>query len=138
VNDRPAEAKVRETTFLNVDLDLSSGEDLAPLADALRPQFLALHVGRVRRRYWARFELLGQPRTPDMAIRRLVAAVQRLPARQRTRWDRTIRRDFNVGIQAAPRPHYREFPIEPATVAMVAKIGGRIVVTVYGSSLSGE
>src|SRR5687768_14220383 len=126
------------TTFLNVDLDLVSSEDLAPLADALRPHLHALHVGRVRRRYWARFELPGQPRTADMAIRRLVAAIHGLPARQRARWNRTIRRDFNVGIQAAAQPRYSEFPIEPATVAMVGKIGGRIVVTVYGSSLAGR
>jgi hypothetical protein len=126
------------TTFLNVDLDLASRGDLAPLADALRPRVDALHVGRVRRRYWARFELRGQPRTADMAIRRLVAAIQGLPARQRARWNQTIRRDFNVGIQAAAQPRYCEFPIEPATVAMVGKIGGRIVVTVYGSSLAGR
>ena len=123
------------TTFLNVDLDVSSREDLAPLADALRPHVHALHVGRVGRRYSARFELNAQPRTPDTAIRRLVTAIQRLPARQRTRWRRATRRDFNVGIQAAPQPHYSEFPIEPPTVAMVGKVGGRIVVTVYGSSL---
>jgi hypothetical protein len=125
------------TTFLNVDLDVSSHEDLAPLADALHPQVHALHVGRVGRRYWARFELRGQPRTPDTAIRRLVTAIQRLPARQRTRWNRAIRRDFNVGIQAAHQPHAGEFPIEPPTVAMVGKMGGRIVVTVYGLPLPG-
>jgi hypothetical protein len=119
------------TTFLNVDLDMSSLEDLGPLAEALRPAVHALHIGRVRRRYWARFELVGQPRTPDTAIRRLVAAVQRLPARQRTRWNQATRRDFNIGIQAAEQPHASEFPIEPATVAMVTRVHGRIVVTVY-------
>jgi hypothetical protein len=120
------------TTFLNVDLDVSSREDLAPLADALHPQVHALHVGRVGRHYWARFELREQPRTPDTAIRRLVTAIQRLPARQRTRWNRAIRCDFNIGIQAATHPHASAFPIEPPTVAMVGKMGGRIVVTVYG------
>ncbi len=124
------------TTFLNVDLDVSSREELAPLADALRPQVHALHVGRVGRRYWARFELRGQPGTPDAAIRRLVRAIQRLPARERARWNRAIRRDFNIGIQAAHRPHSSEFPIEAPTVALVGKMGGRVVVTVYGASLS--
>lgn len=33
------------TTFLNVDLDVTSREDLAPLADALRPEPHALHMG---------------------------------------------------------------------------------------------
>ncbi|HET8623287.1 MAG TPA: hypothetical protein VFM14_06980 [Gemmatimonadales bacterium] len=124
------------TTFLNVDLDLTSHEDLAPLADALRRQVHALHVGRVGRWYQARFELNGHPRTPDSAIRRLAGAIQQLPPRERARWNRAARRDFNIGIQAAERPHCTEFPIQPPTVALVGKIGGRIVLTVYGSSLA--
>jgi hypothetical protein len=125
------------TTFLNVDLDLASAEDLAPLVDALAPDVHALHVGRVGRRHRATLELRGQPRTPDSAIRRLVAAVRQLPPRQRARWNRATRRDFNVGIQAAATPRSREFAIDAATVAAVGGVGGRIVVTVYGASLAG-
>jgi hypothetical protein len=124
------------TTFLNVDLDLWSREDLTPLADALRPALHALHVGRVGRRCLARFELAGHPRTADSAIRRLVGAILRLPPRARTRWSGATRREFNIGIQAASQPHASEFRIEPATVALIARVGGRLVVTVYGSSLS--
>jgi hypothetical protein len=124
------------TSFLNVDLDLASAEDLAPLVDALGAQLYALHVGRVGRWHRATLELRGQPRTPDSAIRRLVAAVRRLPPRQRARWNRATRRDFNVGIQAAAAPHAREFPIGAAAVAAVSGVGGRIVVTVYGASLA--
>jgi len=126
------------TSFLNVDLEIWSHEDLAPLVDALDPHAYALYVGRVGRRYRASFELNRHARTPDTAIRRLVAAVRGLPPRQRARWNRATRRDFNIGIQAARDRHSREFPIEPATVAMVAKVGGRIVVTVYGSSMAAE
>ena len=126
------------TTFLNVDLELVSPEDLAPLAEALGPDVYALHVGRVGRRYRASFELRGQPRTPDAAVRRLVAAVQRLPRGARARWNRATRRDFNVGIQAAAGPTAREYAIEAATVALVAKVGARLVITVYGASLAAD
>jgi hypothetical protein len=119
------------TAFLNVDLDVWSREDLAPLAEALEPAVHALHVGRVGSRYLARFELLGQPRSPDAAIRRLVAAVERLPARQRTRWNRATKREFNIGVQAAARPHAREFPVEPDTLAMLVRVRGRLVLTLY-------
>jgi hypothetical protein len=125
-----------QTTFLNVDLDISSREDLASLAAALRPRLIALHVGRERRTYRARLELRTQPRTPDAAIRRLVAAIQRLPVRQQACWRRAATRDFNIGIQAADAPHHIELPIAPATAAMAGKVGGRIVITVYGAALS--
>ena len=124
------------TTFLNVDLDISSREDLAALAAALQPKLIALHVGRAGRTYRARLELAAQARTPDAAIRRLVAAVQRLPARQRAAWRRATSRDFNIGIQAAEEPGHIEFPLAPAPVAMVGKVGGRLVVTVYGATLA--
>jgi len=123
----------RTTTFLNVDLDISSRDDLAGLADAFRPRLIALHVGRLRRRYWARFEPRAQPRNPDIAIRRLVAAIEGLPARQRACWRRAARRDFNIGIQAAERPHDSAFAISAATLKAAAAVGARIVITVYGA-----
>jgi hypothetical protein len=125
-----------KTAFLNVDLDISSREDLAPLAAALRPRLFALHVGRTRKRHWARFELRTQPRTLDAAIRRLVRAIQSLPRPQQACWNRAITREFNIGIQAAERPHASEFPVTPATLQMVAKVRGRIVITVYGAAPS--
>jgi hypothetical protein len=132
-----ARAKVYpKTTFLNVDLDISSREDLGPLAEALSPSLFVLHVGRIRRRYRARLELRTQPGTPDIAIRRLVSAIERLPVRQRAYWKRATTREFNIGIQAAEEPPQVEFPVHPATVMRVGKIGARIVVTVYGAALA--
>jgi hypothetical protein len=124
------------TTFLNVDLDISSQEDLSSLAEAFRPKLIALHVGRIRRRHRARFELRTQPGNPDVAIRRLVAAVKGLPVRQRARWRRAATRDFNIGIQAAEGPHHSEFTVARATVLMAGRVGARIVITVYGAALS--
>src|SRR6185295_8092335 len=125
-----------KTTFLNVDLELSSREDLASLAAALQPRLTELHVGRVGRTHWARLELRRHPRTPDAAIRQLVSAIQSLPGRQRARWNRATRRDFNIGIQAAEEPRYVELPLAPTTVKMVGQVGARIVVTVYGLALA--
>ena len=125
-----------KTTFLNVDLDISSREDLASLAAAFRPGLFVLHVGRIRKRYWARLELRTQPRSLDAAIRRLVRAIEGLPPRQRACWKRATSRDFNIGIQAVEEPRNSEFPIGPATVQMVGRVRGRIVITIYGAALS--
>ena len=125
-----------KTAFLNVDLDISSPRDLAPLAQALHPKLIALHVGRVRKRYWARLELATAPKSPDAAIRRLVSAIERLPGRQRACWNWATTRDFNIGIQAAEGPHEFGFALAPATVRMAGQVGAQIVVTVYGAALS--
>jgi hypothetical protein len=131
-----ARAKMHtRTAFLNVDLDISSSQDLTSLAEALRPRLIVLHVGRLRGKHWARFELRTQPSNPDLAIRRLVAVIQRLPGGQRAYWKRATTRDFNIGIQAGTGPQSREFSVDPRTATMVGRIGGRIVITVYGASI---
>ena len=127
-----------ETTFLNVDLDISSRQDLTGLAEALAPRLTALHVGRVRGKYWARLELRTQPAGPDTAIRRLVSAIERLPARQRARWNRATTREFNIGIQAAGEPRCREFSVAPETVRLAGRVGARLVITGYGAAHAGE
>ena len=125
-----------KTTFLNVDLDIASRRDLAPLVDGLHPQLFALHVGRIRGRYRARLELRTQPSNVDTAIRRMVSAVERLPARLRAGWKGAVTRDFDIGIQAGERPPDTEFTIAQETVRMAGRVGARIVITVYGASLS--
>src|SRR5262245_51558751 len=124
------------TTFLNVDLDIASREDLAPLVEALAPRLFALHVERIGRQHRARLELSREPRTPDVAIRALSDAVEALPARHRARWKRATTRELNIGIQAADGPPDVTFPIEAASIAKIAKIGGRLAITVYGSKLT--
>jgi hypothetical protein len=105
---------------------------------ALGPRLIPLHVGRLRRKYWARFELRTQPRNPNEAIRRLVAAIESLPARERATWRRAATRDFNIGIQASEGPRHTEFSVAPATALMVGRVGGRIIITVYGAAFSKE
>ena len=122
-----------ETALLNVDLDITSGHDLTPLAGALRSRLVVLHVGRVRRTWSARFELRTQPPNADAAIRRFVSAIDTLRAGPRSLWRRARMRDFNIGIQAGLRPHAVELAVSPAAVAMAARVGARIVITVYGA-----
>jgi hypothetical protein len=122
-----------KTTFLNVDLDISSREDLAPLAAALEPRLFALHVGRSGRMYRARLELRTQPRSADAAIQGMVRGIQSLPRRKQECWKRATTRDFNIGIQAGAQPYASEYSVAEATVGMVDKVRGRITITVYGA-----
>ena len=59
-----------------------------------------------------------------------------MPPRQRAKWKRATVRDFNIGIQADDEPQHSEFLLKPETVSMVDKLGGRIVITVYGAPLT--
>ena len=94
----PAESSTR---FLNVDLDIWSKTPLERLVHAFGRQVIVLRAGKENGRHGAHLEhgRSASGRDVDRAIQRLVRAVEKLPPRARTVWNRAERRDFNVGIQ---------------------------------------
>jgi len=56
---------------LNVDLDVYSRSNLAPLAAAMEPNAFVLYVGREINRYGAHFEMRGFPKNAEAAVRGL-------------------------------------------------------------------
>ncbi|MBA3461707.1 MAG: hypothetical protein H0T46_17215 [Deltaproteobacteria bacterium] len=121
--------------FLNVDLEIGSRMSLAPLSAELSANrnVFELFVGRVRGLARAHYEVHSRNHTADTIARDLVRLVESLSPQARKCWDRASVRDFNVGIQSSTiaTPHLLELPLEAKTVAAIAELGGRIVVTVY-------
>jgi hypothetical protein len=122
----------RTTQFLNVDVDVWSTSDLQPLITALGRHILVHYVGEERGAYSAHLSLASAyNRDADTRIRRLVALIDRLPPAARRLWDRARARDFNLGIQGGLAPFSHEIALEERTVALVAGVRGRIVITTY-------
>jgi len=119
--------------FLNVDLDITSRAPLDTVARAFAPNAFALFVGAEGRHHTAHLELRRQPSSADAAIARFVALVRRLPPGARRGWDAARRREFNIGIQAAPEPARHEFRLALATLRDADSVGASIAVTVYGA-----
>lgn len=127
-----------ETTFLNVDLDIWSRSMLEPLVEAFGKKVCVLHVGKEGRRHGAHLELAasGDRHNCDQLIRRFVTLVKNLPRSRRMLWNRAQVRSFNVGIQAATKPHSYELRLQQKTLDAVASVNARVVITVYGAGLS--
>jgi hypothetical protein len=123
----------QRTTFLNVDLDIISKSRLEPLVAAFGKKVSVLYVGPEGSLHGAHLEL-GGPRfakSADMAIRALAALVRQLPRKVRRLWNHARVKDFNIGIQAGYKPHSSVFPLNVETISAVARLGARVVVTVY-------
>ena len=125
------------TSFLNVDLELRSASDLAPLVKALTRSTLPLHVGRLRRSYRARLCLRRQPKSPSDAIQGFIRAVSKLSPNHKTAWKRASLREFDVGIQAGLEPRLSEWALDALTLRQVAVLGGQVRLTLY-SPLFGQ
>ena len=121
----------KETTFLNVDLDLFSRSDLQPLVTALGRKVHILFVGRDTQTYRAHLELSRDPKSVGVAIRRFAALISKLPRMERKLWDGAKVRDFNVGVQVAMRPHAYEIPISIEAIEIASTLKARIVFTIY-------
>jgi hypothetical protein len=123
-----------ETAFLNVDVDVRSRKPLEPLVAAFTDKVSLHYIGRQGRKYWAHFAPYS-PKSPEAAIRALAAMVGRLPGAARRLWDGADERVFDIGIQAGLRPHNGEYQLSDASVALIARLGGSIKVTVYAAEI---
>jgi len=126
---------IEATCFLNVDLDVVGPHDLSPLVRALAPHVFDLHTGPADVGYQTHLELARHPpgkrRDPEATIDRFVELLASAPPRARRLWTSATRRDFNIGIQGGAEPRAFEFALAPDTLKAVARLGARVVVTVY-------
>jgi hypothetical protein len=120
-----------KTTYLNVDLEIASRRALAPLTDELRAAMFELH----RERGLACYETNDQrAKTPSAAIRAIVRVLDRLSPAAKRCWRAAHRRDFDVGIGGGATPFQFAVALDEDVVREVARLGGRIVITVYGKA----
>jgi len=123
------------TCFLNVDLDIWSRTDLAPLVAAFGERVFVLYVGPEGRRHGAHLELAGSGirGSADSLIQAFVALIRALPRSARLHWRTASLRSFNVGIQASTQPYSYELQLQPETLRAVAHIGAAVTFTVYAA-----
>jgi hypothetical protein len=125
------------TRFLNVDLDLRSSSPLDQLTSAFGRKVIVLYVGKEGRAYGAHLELARVSRDADSAIRRFATLIEKLPPSSRAIWRKAQSREFNIGVQAGPKPYSYDLHLQPETVRALSRINARLGLTVYGSGLTG-
>lgn len=115
--------------FLNVDLDVSSDESLAPLIRALEP--VAHCVQRPAGQ--ASFELNKppSPADPSHLIFEFVRALNALPAPARELWERASRRVFELGIRSHCAAKSEAYSLAPQLLRAVASVNAELSITVY-------
>jgi len=118
--------------YLTTNLEVASRGSLDLLHSELDNWLTGLYAGRgpIRGQRLHTFGLGRRHRTPDAALRELTAAVRSLSPAARRQWRAAVRRDFNIRIQGGARPPSLALALEPATLAAVAALGARIVITV--------
>jgi hypothetical protein len=127
-----------QTHFLNVDLELMTRGELAPLLAHWSKAVVVLRdtVRNGDRTVW--LELNGQPREVEHAVLGFLDLVGKLPDSVRELWNGCDDRCFNIGIQAGSTPHDSTYTISPRTLGRIAAVMARVAVTVYAPVPNGE
>lgn len=121
-----------QTSFLNVDLDIESAEDLHPLADALGASTMSLQCERLDDGKWRLcVELSRQPVDAETAVIGFLGAIALLPEDALRIWRNASKRSFNVGIQAGTGPWWRG-TFTPPMLRGIADHDAVLEITVYG------
>jgi hypothetical protein len=117
--------------YLNVDLEIRSHSDLTPLAQALQRWLFVLHAGRVHGTFFVSFEVSGLSHSPDAAIRRLAAALRRLPPPLQRLWKQARDRVFDIGVARAAGAAPFSLALRQQTMRIIAMLNARLALTFY-------
>ena len=118
-------------SYLNVDLEVRSRANLAPLVAALEGPLHSLYAGRLPGGHLATFETSGFQDPPDRAIRRMVDAISALRGPARALWEGARDRVFDVGLERDQGRGIVAFALKRETIELAAKVGARIAFTLY-------
>ncbi|MBL9174761.1 MAG: hypothetical protein JNL10_14585 [Verrucomicrobiales bacterium] len=119
--------------FLNVDLEVHSGEDLSPLAAEFEARACVLHFEQRPGANSLVVEREDEPSGPGLeaTLSDLCDLVESLSPPARGLWDRADLRVLDAGFDAAPGRPLAQFSVPPSLLRRVVAVNARIAVTVY-------
>ena len=125
------------TQFLNVDLDIYSADDLAPLARALAAATDMLRCDQLESGDWLLvLELSGSPASAEAAIAGLLDAIDALPDDAHRLWRGARKRCFDIGVEAADGPTWKS-ELTPGTLRRLGEQLAAVEITIYGPRAGG-
>ena len=116
--------------FLNVDLDIRSKTELAPLLKEFGRRVALMHCGPIGGRYLLAVETAKTYKNPDATTHALCALVENLSPFARRLWN-AAEKQFDVGYEWSPGLNASQFSLRPDTLLRVAQLGAGLTVTHY-------
>ena len=117
--------------FLNVDLQISSKNDLKSLARELGRRVLVLYCGRAVRGYLLALETARNYKNPDRNIAAFCALIEALSSKGKRAWRAAQKREFDIGYDAVPGQRYSHVELNADSIERICKVAGSVAVTFY-------
>lgn len=123
-----------DASFINVDLELRSSEDLAPLRAHMGRRAMELHCGEIDGEYFLSVESLIDGNLATGALRctdDLLAIAESLPAELRGLWDRCRSRRFDYGFDGGLEGRPFNVVIDVVRLQRMNALGIEVAITLY-------
>jgi hypothetical protein len=119
--------------YLNTDLDLTSTDDLTPLAAAFEAAGMwRLYLTREADQLWyARFETTEPHDEPEANIAAMLRIVESLQEPLRSIWTRCSRRQFDIGYDCGSDPWAFNQGLSHDLLGRMAAAGTSLRITLY-------
>jgi hypothetical protein len=122
--------------FLNVDLEVITRTDPAPLVRALEKKCSVLYAGRYGRHdYLAVFEVPAVRASPERRLIRFCNLLDSLPFPAVQMWKQARSRTFDLGFRSGDRGQVLALGISPQTLRRIAALDATLATTIYPTNL---
>jgi hypothetical protein len=128
----------QDICFVNVDLEIESTDDLQYLinefgenVDVLYHDRLASGNDFVSLEISSNLEKKENYGEADNTVYALCDLIENLPLKLRNIWNKSIKRNFDIGFESGNTEQTFETTIQTKTLKRLAKIGGSVSITIY-------
>ena len=120
---------MKEITFLNIDLDLESKEDLSTLVSEMSARTSVMRSEWNGTNYCASFET-GAQRAEEI-IEEYVSIIDGLTAEGLRLWTGCTKREFDFGYDSGETPDDFHSILSAHSISSLARLRGSIAITIY-------
>ena len=120
-----------KSRFLNVDLEVLSRTNPAPLVKALGKKVHVLYCAAYESGYLATFEMSFDRPSLERRLGYFCDLLETLPPPAARIWKQARRRTFDIGLQSGDSFPALALRIEAKTLARVTALGATIAITLY-------
>jgi hypothetical protein len=121
--------------FCNVDLDIESRFDLAPMEKELGRKVSVLAGGPVSPGcFLLRLETATHYQNPDDTIMAFCALLERLSPKAKRLWRSAHKKEFDIGYETARDKRASQFSLRTESLKRISHVGATLGATFYNHS----
>lgn len=128
-------------TFITLDVDVVSEEDLTPLASYFEEPAFVLENQYVNGLFYLRLEpcwFSTEEKTPENCAKFFVEEIAKVPKDLKDLWNRAKSKTFDFGFESGNALPYYQGEISHEVLAKVVAVGANFIITIYQISTSEE